>query len=48
MRVNDENKVVTLAVAPHEEEEVDQPIENTEDNLSEEIPEDTSADDTQE
>ena len=48
MRVNDENKVVTLAVAPHEEEEVDQPVENTEDNLSEEIPEDTSADDTQE
>lgn len=48
MRVNDENKVVTLAVAPHEEEEVDRPIENTEDNLSEEIPEDTSADDTQE
>lgn len=47
MRVNDENKVVTLAVAPHEEEEVDQPVENTEDNLSEEIPEDTSADDTQ-
>lgn len=46
MRVNDENKVVTLAVAPHEEEEVDQPVENTEDNLSEEIPEDTSADDT--
>lgn len=48
MRVNDENKVVTLAVAPHEEEEVDRPVENTEDNLSEEIPEDTSADDTQE
>ena len=48
MRVNDENKVVTLAVAPHEEEEVDQPVENTEDNLSEEIPEKTSADDTQE
>lgn len=48
MKVNDENKVVTLAVAPHEEEEVDQPVENTEDNLSEEIPEDTSADDTQE
>lgn len=48
MRVNDENKVVTLAVAPHEEEGVDQPVENTEDNLSEEIPEDTSADDTQE
>lgn len=48
MRVNDENKVVTLAVAPHEEEEVDQPVENTEDNLSEEILEDTSADDTQE
>lgn len=48
MRVNDENKVVTLAVAPHEEEEVDQPVENTEDNLSEEIPENTSADDTQE
>lgn len=48
MRVNDENKVVTLAVAPHEEEEVDQPVENTEDSLSEEIPEDTSADDTQE
>lgn len=48
MRVNDENKVVTLAVAPHEEEEVDQPVENTEDNLSEEISEDTSADDTQE
>lgn len=48
MRVNDENKVVTLAVAPHEEEEVDLPVENTEDNLSEEIPEDTSADDTQE
>lgn len=48
MRVNDENKVVTLAVAPHEEEEVDQPVENTENNLSEEIPEDTSADDTQE
>lgn len=48
MRVNDENKVVTLAVAPHEEEEVDQTVENTEDNLSEEIPEDTSADDTQE
>lgn len=48
MRVNDENKVVTLAVAPHEEEEVDQPVENTEDNLSKEIPEDTSADDTQE
>ena len=48
MRVNDENKVVTLAVAPHEEEEVDQPVENTEDNLSDEIPEDTSADDTQE
>lgn len=48
MRVNDENKVVTLAVAPHEEEEVDQPVENTEDNLLEEIPEDTSADDTQE
>lgn len=48
MRVNDENKVVTLAVAPHEEEEVDQPVENTEDNLSEEIPEVTSADDTQE
>ena len=48
MRVNDENKVVTLAVAPHEEEEVDQPVENTEDNLPEEIPEDTSADDTQE
>ena len=48
MRVNDENKVVTLAVAPHEEEEVDQPVENTEDNLSEGIPEDTSADDTQE
>ena len=47
MRVNDENKVVTLAVAPHEEEEVDRPVENTEDNLSEEIPEDTSADDTQ-
>lgn len=48
MRVNDENKVVTLAVAPHEEEEVDRPVENTEDNLSKEIPEDTSADDTQE
>lgn len=48
MRVNDENKVVTLAVAPHEEDEVDRPVENTEDNLSEEIPEDTSADDTQE
>ena len=48
MRVNDENKVVTLAVAPHEEEEIDQPVENTADNLSEEIPEDTSADDTQE
>lgn len=48
MRVNDENKVVTLAVAPHEEEEVDQPVENTEEDLSEEIPEDTSADDTQE
>lgn len=48
MRVNDENKVVTLAVAPHEEEEVDRPVENTEDNLSEEISEDTSADDTQE
>lgn len=48
MRVNDENKVVTLAVAPHEEEEVDRPVENTEDNLSEEIPKDTSADDTQE
>lgn len=48
MRVNDENKVVTLAVAPHEEEEVDRPVENTEDNLSEEIPEDTSADGTQE
>ena len=48
MRVNNENKVVTLAVAPHEEEEVDQPVENTEDNLSEEIPEKTSADDTQE
>lgn len=48
MRVNDENKVVTLAVAPHEEEEVDRLVENTEDNLSEEIPEDTSADDTQE
>ena len=32
MRVNDENKVVTLAVAPHEEEEVDRPVENTEDN----------------
>lgn len=48
MRVNDENKVVTLAVAPHEEEEVDRPVENIEDNLSEEIPEDTSADDTQE
>lgn len=48
MRVNDENKVVTLAVAPHEEEEVDRPVENKEDNLSEEIPEDTSADDTQE
>ena len=48
MRVNDENKVVTLAVAPHEEEEVDRPVENTEDNLSEEIPEDTSAGDTQE
>lgn len=47
MRVNDENKVVTLAVAPHEEEEVDRPVENTEDNLSEEISEDTSADDTQ-
>lgn len=47
MRVNDENKVVTLAVAPHEEE-VDQPVENTEEDLSEEIPEDTSADDTQE
>lgn len=48
MRVNDENKVVTLAVAPHEEEEVDQPVENTEEDVSEEIPEDTSADDTQE
>ena len=48
MRVNDENKVVTLAVAPHEEEEVDQPVENTDENLSEEISEDTSADDTQE
>lgn len=48
MRVNDENKVVTLAVAPHEEEEIDRPVENTEDNLSEEIPEDTSVDDTQE
>lgn len=47
MKVNDENKVVTLAVTPHEEE-VDQPVENTEDNLSEEISEDTSADDTQE
>lgn len=50
MRVNDENKVVTLAVTPHEEE-VDQPVENTEENLSEEISEDTSedtsADDTQ-
>ena len=45
MRVNDENKVVTLAVAPHEEE-VDQPVENIEENLPEEIPEDTSADDT--
>ncbi len=48
MRVNEENKVVTLAVAPHEEEEVDQPVENTEEDVSEEIPEDTSADDTQE
>ena len=47
MRVNEENKVVTLAVAPHEEEEVDQPVENTEEDLSEEIPENTSADDTQ-
>ena len=47
MKVNDENKVVTLAVTPHEEE-VDQPVENTEENLSEEISEDTSADDTQE
>lgn len=47
MRVNEENKVVTLAVAPHEEEEVDQPVENTEEDLSEDIPENTSADDTQ-